>query len=223
MVLTELEQKLVEAQGRLNNLSAERFSRKLTPDEWQEYVTAKSELIALQRQVAAAKGEPYAVPIDFPFNWDTGAPLPHLITSEYRTFLTFYLSNRDPKRDGTYVMVRNPCDESPQKLALIEFHKCRSVKLGDPNDEVLHGHPLYGKGLEPYSAQIVENSPWIADLEAINKVHDYYNPDSWRRLKHFVFWFHDTTFECVAESFTVELFHESMKQLLARVCERLLE
>jgi hypothetical protein len=60
-------------------------------------------------------------------------------------------------------------------------------------------------------------------LEAINSVHRCYAPHLWRRRNHYVLWFHDTTFECVAESFQVEIFRESMADLVARVCQRLLE
>jgi hypothetical protein len=97
-----------------------------------------------------------------------------------------------------------------------------SGKLGSPNDEVFEGHPLNGNGLHGYTAQRVVNSKWLAELEAINSVHRLYDPTRWRKLNHYIFWFHDTTFECVAESFRFVVFHESMADLLARVCQRLL-
>jgi PAS domain S-box-containing protein len=66
------------------------------------------------------------------------------------------------------------------------------------------------------------NAGLLAELEAINKVHRCYNSARWRGLNHFIFWFHDTTFECVAESFKLEVYQESMADLLGRVCQRLL-
>ncbi len=153
----------------------------------------------------AAKNEEYAIPLDFPVRWDIGAPLPHVIQNDYKTFLAFYLRVPDPGRDGTYIIVKDPGDGSAESLALVEFFRCVSSRLGTPNDEVLNGHPLFGKGLDGYTAQKVENSRWIAELEAINKVHRCYAPDRWRDLNHYVFWFHDSTFECVAESYKVEL------------------
>jgi hypothetical protein len=53
----------------------------------------------------------YAVPIEFPVHWDTGAPLPYLLQNDYRTFLAFFLHTVDPNWDGTYVNVRNPSSE----------------------------------------------------------------------------------------------------------------
>lgn len=93
--------------------------------------------------------------------------------------------------------------------------------MGSPNDEVLHGHPLYGKGLEGYRPMRVENSAWLAELQRINSVHDGYAPERWRRLSHYFFGFHDSTFECVAESVGVELHESSLPEVLAKVCERL--
>jgi CRISPR/Cas system-associated endoribonuclease Cas2 len=78
------------------------------------------------------------------------------------------------------------------------------------------------KGLDSYTAQVVQNSRWIAELENINKVHSGYREDRWRELTHYVFWFHDSTFECIAESYEVEVFQESVSNLLAEACSRLL-
>jgi hypothetical protein len=161
------------------------------------------------------------VPLDFPVKWSPGAPLPYVIQNDYKTFLTFYVHVPDPKWDGSYTTLKSPSDGSVESLALVEFFRCESTKFGSPNDEVFHGHPLSGKGLDGYTAQQVINSRWLAELEAINSVHHCYSPAYWRDQKHFVLWFHDKTFECVAESFKVELFEETMPNLLALVVERL--
>jgi len=89
------------------------------------------------------------------------------------------------------------------------------------NREVIASPFLSGKGLDGYRAQRVVNSRWLAELEAINSVHHCHKPEVWRKRSHYVLWFHDSTFECVAESFRVELFRESMADLLVRVCQRL--
>jgi hypothetical protein len=93
--------------------------------------------------------------------------------------------------------------------------------MGTPNDEVLHGHPLDGRGLHVYGAFSVENSCWIKELEAINSVHSQYSPDAWKGVKHFILCFHDSTFECVARGFKVEKWKASLPSMLAEVCRRL--
>jgi hypothetical protein len=184
-------------------------------------MTARATVRSLERQLAAARGQEYAEPFDFPVKWDVGAPMPHLLANGQHTFLVFYVRVDDPNWNGTYVKIRNPEADFAEPLAVAQFHRCVSAKLGDPNDEVLHGHPLADKGLEGYTAQIVRNSKWISELEAVNKVHSNYKPELWRSFNHYIFWFHDETFECVAKSYEVEVVNESMPELLAKLTKRL--
>jgi hypothetical protein len=221
MSTDEISKRLADAQSRLDR-AMKALAPKHKGGEWDECHAALESVLKLERELAAAKGEEHAVPVDFPIRWDIGAPLPHVIQNDYKTFLTFYVNEPDPNWDGTYVTVKDPRDGSVESLALVEFLGCVSAKLGAPNDEVFEGHPLSGKGLDGYTAQRVVNSKWLTELEAINSVHSCYDPTLWRKLNHYVFWLHDTTFECVAESFKVEVFRESMADLLARVCQRLL-
>jgi hypothetical protein len=108
-----------------------------------------------------------------------------------------------------------------EPLALVEF-KSATVKFGGSNDEVMHGHPLHGKGLMPYGAHYVLNSRWKHDLEEINKVHSQYTPDRWKELQHYLFAFHDETFECLALGHRVEPQRTSAKDLVQAVVERML-
>jgi hypothetical protein len=217
----DLEQQLKKAKERLERASVA-LAPKHKGGEWEEYRAAYQEVLRLERKLAAAKGEEYAETLDFPVKWDVGAPMPHVMVSDIRALLAFLLREPDPNWDGSYVTVKSPADEGPEQLALVEFEHCFSAKLGSPNDEVLHGHPLNGKGLEPYTAQEVVNSRWLKEIEAINRVHSMYRPESWLGLHHFIFWFHDTTFECLAESFKVETHRVSMKELLALMVDRLI-
>ena len=221
MSIEEIGRRLVAARER-EQAAIEAMAPKHRGGEWEEYLAASEAVLRLERELAAARGEEHAVPLDFPVRWDSGAPLPHVIQNDYKTFLTFYVREPDPDWDGSYVTVKDPGDRSVETLALVEFFGRASAKLGSPNDEVFEGHPLSGKGLDGYTAQRVVNSRWLAELEAINGVHRCYDPARWRNLNHYVLWFHDSTFECVAESFTVEVFRESMADLLDRVCRRLL-
>lgn len=197
---------------------AQKYLKEITPialrdRNWTLYRDALNQMLNIEREIAQKNGEPFAIPLEFPVKWDVGAPLPHVLQNEYRTFLIFY--SEEPKSTED--------QNSDLKIAVVEFTRCLSAKLGAPNDEVLEGHPLHGKGLEVYTAQIVQNSPWLAELQQINSVHYFYQPDAWLNYQHYVLWFHDTTFECIAESFTVELFHDSLGSVIRQTCERLLE
>lgn len=161
------------------------------------------------------------VSIEFPVQWCTGAPRPFLFMNEHRTFLTFYV--RESGASWDEINSEDLQANKSETIALVQFFGCASAKLGAPNDEVFHGHPLFTKGLEYYSAQEVLDSSWLKQLEEINSVHGSYNPARWRNLHHYVFWFHDSTFECIAESFKVEVHGQPMEQTLELVYRRMLD
>ena len=185
------------------------------------YFAAHAALLSAERELSAAKGEEYAVPLDFPIKWDAGAPLPHLFVNDYRAYLAFRIAEPVPSWDGSYIKIIDRRGGLAELLALVEFEQCSCAKLGAPNDEVFHGHPLYGHGLDYYAAQLVANSRWLTEIEGINKVHRCYDPQRWRQRHHYIFWFHDTTFECIAMSYSVGVFRESMKDMLHRIVDRL--
>jgi len=216
----DLENRLQAANERLQRAIAA-MAPKHEGGEWEEYEVANQEVLLLERQLAAAKGEEYAEPCDFPLRWDAGAPMPHLMVNDHRALLAFLLSEPDPAWDGSYVTMNSSAHEQPEPLGLVEFDICIATKLGAPNDEVFEGHPLNGRGSEPYVAQRVVNSRWLHELEAINSVHHSYRRESWQDWTHFIFWFHDSTFECVARAYKVETHRTSMRALLRLIVERL--
>jgi hypothetical protein len=138
-----LERELAEVRARMDAALKKRRTKRA--DE--AFAVAHDQESAAERALAAARGEEYAVPFELGLRWSSGAPLPHLLSSGRRSFVAFYLEERDPDWDGTYVRIVDPSDDSEQSLALAEFTGAVAVKLGPPNDEVLDGHPLYGRGL----------------------------------------------------------------------------
>ena len=61
----------------------------------------------------------------------------------------------------------------------------------------------------------------IEEIIETNSVHRHFNPEYWNDFQHYLFGFHDTTFECIAESFEVETYEESMRQLMTRACNQM--
>jgi hypothetical protein len=220
--LTNLQSALKAAQMRLE-CAVQALAPKHKGGEREEFAAAQEALLAAERALAAAQSEPHAVPIEFPVQWDTGAPFPYLLQNDYRTFLVFFLRDVDPGWDGTYVNVRRADNPSPSNLAVVEFKRSICTKMGTPNDEVFPGHPLYGKGFRGYCPLRVKNSLWIKELEAINSIHRGYRPESWSNLNHYIFGFHDSTFECVAESFIVEVRTTTITEVLREMCDKLVQ
>jgi len=171
-------------------------------------------VLQAERNLAAAKGEPYAVPVEFPVRWNVGAPCPHLVQSDTEAFLAFYLADFDPNWDGS-------AGTDPEKLAVVEFERCICTKMGTPDEEVLEKHPLSGSGLVGYEAMVVKNSRWVKELDEINAVYAREKDVAWLGLNHYIFPFHDSTFECVARGFKVEVFRTSMPEVLAEISKRL--
>jgi len=149
-----------------------------------------------------------------------GAPLPVVLSDEHKIMLAYIVEDKPSDWDGSYIRVVDP-STSGEPLALIEFSSYSSFMFGAPNDEAFAGHPLANRGLHPYGAFRIENSSWIRQLERMNSVHPYHKPERFERLKHFVFAFHDSTFECVAEGFAVSEHEGSLESLLTIMQSRL--
>ena len=149
-----------------------------------------------------------------------GAPLPIVLSDEHKILLAYIVEDTPSDWNGSSVRVVDP-STSGEPLALVEFSSYSSFMFGAPNDEAFAGHPLASRGLQPYGAFQIENSSWVGQLERMNSVHPYHKPERFARLKHFIFTFHDSTFECVAGSFTVSEHEGSLESLLSIMQSRL--
>jgi hypothetical protein len=87
VTIPELEATLEKARERQRKL----VEKGTLKGSLRELTSASEAVPQAERALAAAKGEEYALPLEFPVRWDTGAPLPHLLQSDERTFLFFLL------------------------------------------------------------------------------------------------------------------------------------
>jgi hypothetical protein len=143
-----------------------------------------------------------------------GAPNPIVLASEHDVSLTYYLQNVPRGWDGTSVRIVGT-DTEGEPVAVVKFRRCSAHMFGPPNDEAFSGHPLAERGLGPYGAFEIGNSSWIRKLERMNAVHSQHNKDRFMaKKKHFIFSFHDSTFECVAQAFEIELLTGSVKSMV---------
>jgi hypothetical protein len=108
------------------------------------------------------------------------------VTSEQRTLVGFFAREEASEQADS------------DAVTVAELLECTSVRFGFPNDEVLHGHPLYGAGLGYYQLHEVMNSAWLAELRAIEAVHDHAPEVPFENARHFVLTFHDSTLEAIA-------------------------
>jgi len=216
----DLARRLEEVRARVDALAGQ-MSAPGSGEAIANFERACEEQLELERALAAARGEEHAMPYDLGIEWDVGAPLPRLLTNGRSAFVAFYLNEPDPAWDGTSVRIIDAASEEPAALGLVEFVGCEAVKMGPPNDEVIEGHPLHGKGLDLYEPHVDVNSRWLNELIEINRVHDQFNPQRWETLDHFLFVFHDETVEAIARDTRTSTSHESMGALITRTAARL--
>ncbi len=102
--------------------------------------------------------------------------------------------------------------------AVVSLEACSVTKFGYPNDEALAGHPLYDRGLSGYGVFEVLNSEWIDLTVRQNQVSF---PATRRGSgRHFIFTFHDSTFECIAGELNVSIETGSFDKITREVVRR---
>jgi hypothetical protein len=107
-------------------------------------------------------------------------------------------------RGRTRLALHPHLDDNDKRLVVLVWDSCWSAAMTPPNDEALAGHRLYEKGLEDgLSIGEVKDSEYIASLEAMNRVHERHDPDSYAHLRHFVVPLKARTVEVVAKSMPI--------------------
>ncbi len=132
-----------------------------------------------------------------------------LVSSEYSTFLTFNAVRLNEDGPGLVSLGH----------AVVEFHHCSITKFGYPNDEARWGIPRYQ--VTSYGIYEVKNSEWIPEIVRLNRYRFPDTPED-TSTRHFLFAFHDSTFECLAGDMKLELTTEPYEQVFARISARLL-
>lgn len=114
----------------------------------------------------------------------------------------------------TYHMQEEPSDFEFEAIGLVRFSGVYLHKLGAPNEEAFHGHPLYKNGLRPFGTFIVENSSWVKEYIKRNRVHPYHSDDDFKPFNHYIWSFHDETLEVIAKSYEFRLTQGSPNSVL---------
>ncbi len=110
---------------------------------------------------------------------------PFVVADEGRAMLVYRIAPSHQSRYGPFV-------ENEQPFCLVRFDGAVFQSLGPPNDDELSRHVLHKKGLRPYGAYEV--------LKSILVVEWWPNVARVIALRHFIFTFEDSSFECVANN-----------------------
>jgi hypothetical protein len=136
-----------------------------------------------------------------------------LVEDERSTFLAFNaMSETDEPSPYGGFMFKNA------GIALVQFSGCSITKFGYPNDEAYWGIPKYRDC--GYGIYEVKNSNWVKELTDLNRYSFPNTPDN-NSSRHFLFMFHDSTFECIAEDLILEVFTEPRSEVFERIRKRL--
>jgi hypothetical protein len=112
---------------------------------------------------------------------DVGAPMPVIESCGDSLFVAYVCHNPEFPGWDSGVSIEHPGFN--QYCAVLRFDGVKEHYLGSPNDEALHLHPLYSRGLTAYGFHEILRSP-----KAVNG------------LRHWIITFHDETLEVVAVS-----------------------
>lgn len=150
---------------------------------------------------------------------DSGAPLPTLVSNEDRLLLAYIVADPAPDWDGSDAKVLSMTTED-LPIAFVSFKEPYAHMFGPPNDEAFAGHPLARRGLRPYAVFEVQNSSWIRRLERMNAVHPHHRAELFAHYRHFIFAFHDSMFECIADGYEISVRRSSIQTVLADMAKK---
>jgi hypothetical protein len=164
--------------------------------------------------------------LDLHVQWSRGAPEPHLMQSESRAFLAFYLRESDVVEESAGSPARDGASKFVEPIGVVEWMRCVAVSLGPPNENGLDRDRRWHSGLGdvgPHAAGEVSNSRWIADLNRLDRADPDDRTADFDRRRHFILGFHDSTFECVAYGFRVWTTAAPMDEVLRILSGHLLD
>jgi len=163
-------------------------------------------LAKAQRALAAAKGDEYAAPFDIGFVPEAAVSEPTFFETERVSLLAFSAVRQMPdwrREDADY--------------GLVEIVHCFTSAFGTW-DEELRRHPLSSKGLCGYGVYEIVNSGWKKVLCERGGLYFPGTPGPTQR--HFVFTFHDSTFQCIASDLRGVTIPRPFENVLSEVKKR---
>jgi len=162
--------------------------------------------------MAPLQANEYAEVLDIGFGIDSGAPMPHLMSSGSDAIVILYARGGDPNPpplvEGT--------GDVPEPIGVIGFGGCRGLRFETHGWDAEAKHPLEEWGLRADHLHEIHNSQWI-EAERIEAS----GPDP---VRHYILWLHDDSIEILGRLRSVssreEEFHQAWlraAQLLGRI------
>ena len=150
---------------------------------------------------------------------EAGAPSPQVFATEYTIWLTYFISESDPWYEKKYSKIWSNSDERCKEdcIAIVQFQTAHIHMFGGSSEKTIAGHPLAERGLENFRIGENTNSTWIKELEEMDSVGHSRPTCGFLGARHFIFAFHDSTFECIAQGLKVYIRHGDMLEGVGKI------
>jgi hypothetical protein len=213
--IDELQARLRQAQQDVDAANARVRRVPAEPGAMQRMSDAMRARTDAQRRLAALQNLEWADELAWPHDWDPGAPCPQLVSSIQRTYLVYLVHDPELGSGDPYALGTIHTDDATfYDIATVTFEGCYGQRFGRPSEQ----HPLIERGFDGYRAFLVHNSRWLDEARTI---HPRNSPASWAKLNHYLFGFRSHLFECLAESYGIDVRCETFATALER-CARML-
>ena len=144
------------------------------------------------------------------------APCPIVLADDDHLFVLYVLQSKPEGWYDSWVKMISS-DSEGEPFVIIVFQHPLAYYHGTLEDEALHGQPLSRRGLRPHGAFEIENSPWREALFKMRRMQAAHRIENYHLYRHFVLAFRETTFECLAESYSILIGNGSLPEAAARV------
>jgi hypothetical protein len=161
-------------------------------------------------------------PYDIGCEPSPSVPAETVIADGWCTYLLFFAVSKMLNANGKLDDLR---------VAVLRCNHCVSSRFGYPNGEGFPEHPLYDLGLDNSESSVLRivDSTWTRDVQSqmaasARRIWGARVAESTPvELHHFLIALKEATFECVAESMTVETYAETFDAAFAHVMKKLAE
>ena len=152
--------------------------------------------------------------IEWSLPWDSGVYAPSVISDGDKLLLVYGTREIHPSYNKSTMKIIGDA-QSDGFMAIIEFLGWVDFKFGMLDEETISS-PHYIEGLQPYQAYEVQNSQWLENLKLL------LSPKrKWDNYRHFVLGFHDTRFECIAKSYSIEAYGSKNEKVFEIAYDRI--
>ncbi len=161
-----------------------------------------------EMDLALLRGNEYAEVLDIGFGIDSGAPMPHLMSSGNDVFVILYAQDdTNPAPPG------KPADDTSEPIGVIGFGGCRGLRFEYHGWDSEEEHPLARRGLRTDRLHEIHNSHWI-EAEGIEGT----GPEP---VHHYILWLHDESIEILGRLRSFSSREEDFHQAWLRAAQRM--